>query len=684
MDERYGFKKHKSAAERRKFVASPQINTVASSRYPTSEHLRNLERLTGYDPVFRSGVLRGRPDVAQWLIDNNVCLFHRILLSDCDAAGLSHSRYDFINATASNLSSFQGTIESSKNLDSLVSSSINKVVPSPLNKTFSSGVPFTFQNDDYGNYSLNPDIFNSLLTEFNFQPKVDLFADPCNKKVFHFYSRIQTSLCHESNGRKLELHSICKPFLLPDSHILWKPKFLNKSHTKPPWRVAAYLIQGKRNHFGTSFTQYKELLFPKVNTITNLPHVPAPFTTIPAIPNLPEKSSTSSISAQNTATAKKPNTTLGEEDSIIKLSSPKRDDKIKTFPLLKSFVLKDSYSTAVAKFKPSLQTPEAVSINRSKAAVSSLAAPATKTSKSVKIIPLGCPLRTAKKLNTTLGGEDSLKKLSPPKREKPITVLSKLKSNLKKFFLADSSLPVIITNSPAKRIHTSQPAKPFSTTFSSKFPTKVVLPDSSLTVTFRPMQTATLLSVTAKKTFTTLGGEDSLNELSPPKRDDKSSSFRKLNKINPSLAIPTPKASLQLLDTTSLDTFGQPKDKFLFPGKIYVKTKKNFIPIHVHVDSGASVLTISTSLVKKYNLPTFTGITQQVEFANKTVILSNVYCKVKLHIQDFHSTFTAAVLPINDDLILGVTFFKAVKVIDLDWQNHSFTFITSTGDKHTW
>ncbi|KAJ3376520.1 hypothetical protein HDU92_000231, partial [Lobulomyces angularis] len=676
MDERYGFKKHKSVAERRKFVASPQINAVASSRYPTSEHLRNLERLTGYDPVFRSGVLRGRPDVAQWLIDNNVCLFHRILLSDCDAAGLSHSRYDFINATASNLSSFQGTIESSKNLDSLVSSSINKVVPSPLNKTFSSGVPFTFQNDDYGNYSLNPDIFNSLLTEFNFQPKVDLFADPCNKKVFHFYSRIQTSLCHESNGflgvnafnfswskfhnvyanpvfkdiekvlnklqsdnvekcllifpklafgneirRKLELHSICKPFLLPDSHILWKPKFLNKSHTKPPWRVAAYLIQGKRNHFGTSFTQYKELLFPKVNTITNLPHVPAPFTTIPAIPNLPEKSSTSSISAQNTATAKKLHTTLGEEDSIIKLSSPKRDDKLKTFPSLKSFVLKDSYSTVVAKFKPSLQTPEAVSINRSKAAVSSLAAPATKTSKSVKIIPLGCPLRTAKKLNTTLGGEDSLKKLSPPKREKPITVFSKLKSNLKKFFLADSSLPVTITNSPAKRIHTSQPAQPFSTSFSSKFPIKVVLPDSSLTVTFRPMQTAKLLSVTAKKTFTTLGGEDSLNELSPPKRDDKSSSFRKLNKINPSLAIPTPKASLQLLDTTSLDTFGQPKDKFLFPGKIYVKTKKNFIPIHVHVDSGASVLTISTSLVKKYNLPTFTGITQQVEFANKTVIL---------------------------------------------------------------
>ncbi|KAJ3218772.1 hypothetical protein HK099_004937 [Clydaea vesicula] len=87
-------------AVNRKFVARPQTNAVASSRYPTSEHLKNLGRLTRYDPVFRSGVLSSRHDAAQWLIDNNVCLFHRILLSDCDAAGLAHSRYDFISATA--------------------------------------------------------------------------------------------------------------------------------------------------------------------------------------------------------------------------------------------------------------------------------------------------------------------------------------------------------------------------------------------------------------------------------------------------------------------------------------------------------------------------------------------------------------------------------------------------------
>ncbi|KAJ3374629.1 hypothetical protein HDU92_000879, partial [Lobulomyces angularis] len=352
-----------------------------------------------------------------------------------------------------------------------LSSSVNKVLPTSSKiKSFPIS-SLKFQNDDYGSYSLNPDIFHKLIEEFNFQPKVDLFADPTNKKVFHYFAKAQTSTCKASNGflgvdafnfnwskfnkvyanpvfkdiekvllklysdnvqtcllifpqlpfgnstrRKLELLSICKPFLLPDSATLWTPKYTNKSHIKPPWRVAAYLINGKRNNLGTSFTQYKELLLSNNTKIIQ----PTPTSlsasansTVSAIFNKCTKTKIlqSAVPYNNAVTAKKPNTTLGEEDSIIKLSSPKRDDKIKTFPLLKSFVLKDSYSTVVAKFKPSLQTPEAVSINRSKAAVSSLAAPATKTSKSVKIIPLGCPLRTAKKLNTTLGGEDSLKKL---------------------------------------------------------------------------------------------------------------------------------------------------------------------------------------------------------------------------------------------------------------------------------
>ncbi|KAJ3204583.1 hypothetical protein HK099_001087, partial [Clydaea vesicula] len=103
-----------------------------------------------------------------------------------------------------------------------------------------------------------------------------------------------------------------------------------------------------------------------------------------------------------------------------------------------------------------------------------------------------------------------------------------------------------------------------------------------------------------------------------------------------------------------------------------------------HVDSGASVLTISSDFVAQHKIPTFHGVVQNVEFANKSTCQSNRYCKLKLRVKHFTGTFTAAVLPINDDLILGTTFFKAISVTSLDWKNKYFAFTTNNGRKHVW
>ncbi|KAJ3200339.1 hypothetical protein HK099_002721, partial [Clydaea vesicula] len=191
--------------------------------------------------------------------------------------------------------------------------------------------------------------------------------------------------------------------------------------------------------------------------------------------------------------------------------------------------------------------------------------------------------------------------------------------------------------------------------------------------------------VSDKKHHTTLGGGDSSVEMSPPKRKDLLNSFPTLKETKNYLASLVPACpSDGLIDTTHLDTFGTQCDKFLFPGTIYVKKKRSPIPLKVHVDSGASVLTISSTFVKRHKLHTLFGINQRVEFANKSIHDSNIYCKIKLTIQDFSSTFTAAVLPINDDLILGTTFFKAIRILELNWKTHIFSFVTANGDKHTW
>ncbi|KAJ3376542.1 hypothetical protein HDU92_000222, partial [Lobulomyces angularis] len=354
LDEKFGYS---VAKERKSFSKRSFVSGVAATRsYPTSTHLQRLESIPGFKHSMLSGPLKGRFDDIKWLNENNVCTFHRILRSDCDEAGLAHrSWYDFALTSPTNVSFSPETPLSLKN-DHLKNSSRiskdskifrNKIVP---NKSSLSS--FVFQEKDYGSYSLNSDIFKLLKEAFQFEAKVDLFADNENKKAFHYFCKFPVHNS-ESNGclgvnafdhswsklkgvyanpvfkdvnlvldklrkdkvkscllifpqlkfgnnlrRRLELLSICQPILLPDVKELWTSKTHHSKHSTPPWRVAAYLIKGTRNNSGTSFTQYRELS-----------------------PTFP-------------VTAKKPNTTLGGGDSLKHNSPPKRENDISTLPKL--------------------------------------------------------------------------------------------------------------------------------------------------------------------------------------------------------------------------------------------------------------------------------------------------------------------------------------------------------------
>ncbi|KAJ3202307.1 hypothetical protein HK099_001897, partial [Clydaea vesicula] len=566
LDEKFGYK---PVNEKENPIIESKVNSVSnrSSYYPTSAHLQNLAALDGYDPAYRTGALRGRPEVAQWLLDNNVCLFHRILLLDCKRAGLPHSRYNFFDSTLSDSSFLLG--KSEKDPFKLVRGSLdsklkNKVIPVPINKISS----FTFQQNDYGSYTLDPKLFQSILLQLNFTPKVDLFADPSNKKVFHYFTRTLTANCTESNGflgvnsynftwnkfknvyanpvfkdielvlhkvcldnvekcllifpqlpignpirTKLELYSICKPLLLPDSKNIWKPKYANKSHAKPPWRIAAYLLSGRRNRFGTSFTQYTELPFPGEEHTASFSENYQPNIKTLNTQHVQTIHTANILDSNPTVTDKKLHTTLGEGDSLQKLSSPKRNENIKLVPKSKIVFFKESYSTIASKALTNSCTKNPAPLLLSKQFTpASLTLPNKHVPPSFPRVP-NSNSRTAKKPNTTLGGEDSRKKLSPPKRETSLPNQPTLIFKNKNFSLADSQLKVLTTTksfcglSSAKLSSNALSLSQFSPQQHVSH-RRVISPTTAPATSFSPIQPPISQPAIAKKTLTTLGGED--------------------------------------------------------------------------------------------------------------------------------------------------------------------------------
>jgi hypothetical protein len=95
-----------------------------------------------------------------------------------------------------------------------------------------------------------------------------------------------------------------------------------------------------------------------------------------------------------------------------------------------------------------------------------------------------------------------------------------------------------------------------------------------------------------------------------------------------------------------------------------------------HHKSGASINVINKAIVDKYKLKTTIGPYRLIEFANRQQSFSSTICPIKLYLGKYLCTFEAAVLPINDDLILGTSFFSSLKEITINWKKFNFQFTT--------
>jgi hypothetical protein len=145
------------------------------------------------------------------------------------------------------------------------------------------------------------------------------------------------------------------------------------------------------------------------------------------------------------------------------------------------------------------------------------------------------------------------------------------------------------------------------------------------------------------------------------------------------------------VDTTPMPTFIQPIDRKLFNCKARgVRSQNTLTPNHqatLFLDGGSDGNLMSSDFALKSGFVTYTVPQRSIAGFEGTCIVIDQECKAVIEIANFCKTITFSVSKIGTpevDIILGVPFYKIIRVINEDWENHKFKFVSRSGTTHTW
>ena len=109
----------------------------------------------------------------------------------------------------------------------------------------------------------------------------------------------------------------------------------------------------------------------------------------------------------------------------------------------------------------------------------------------------------------------------------------------------------------------------------------------------------------------------------------------------------------------------------------------NSIKAIVHVDDGCTGLVLSSHFVTQHQLNTIRSAPRRIAMANGQPLTTCNDCIINFHCAGYENKFRCAVLPIEDDIILGIPFLQSILVTHMDWKNLIFQF-TSHNQEHIW
>jgi hypothetical protein len=100
----------------------------------------------------------------------------------------------------------------------------------------------------------------------------------------------------------------------------------------------------------------------------------------------------------------------------------------------------------------------------------------------------------------------------------------------------------------------------------------------------------------------------------------------------------------------------------------------NNISTRVHIDDGCTGIVISQNFVTKNDLFKFPVKKRRISMANGSPLSVHYEVEIDFQCGEYERKFRCAVLPIEDDLILGIPFLQTIIVTRMDWKNHQFSF----------
>jgi hypothetical protein len=167
-----------------------------------------------------------------------------------------------------------------------------------------------------------------------------------------------------------------------------------------------------------------------------------------------------------------------------------------------------------------------------------------------------------------------------------------------------------------------------------------------------------------------------------------------LERIQPSLLSPISSAIKEEvidIDTTPMPVFSDPSDRKMFNCTLKDVGSEN-IPTSYHravmfLDGGSDGNLMSEEFALNSGVSTYTVPSRTVTAFEGSTIVIDRECQAVFRLGDFYKTIAFSVCPIGTpgvDIILGVPFFQIVRVINEDWKNHKFKFVSRSGTTHTW
>jgi hypothetical protein len=136
------------------------------------------------------------------------------------------------------------------------------------------------------------------------------------------------------------------------------------------------------------------------------------------------------------------------------------------------------------------------------------------------------------------------------------------------------------------------------------------------------------------------------------------------------------------LEPTPLPKWAPPGNRFLFNAQILQPA--TLINCSLLLDSGCDGMVMGSHFAELYGLPVTPCTARTVHVANGSSVHIASECTARVSIGTFRKDITFSIADITDDIIFGVPFFQIIRIINSDWQNRRFQFVSRSGSRHLW